>query len=116
MPPPREHGQRCCASSLDWRFDEAQLERIARDLRILAHPIRLQTLQLLALNEGRACVCDLEAAMPVSQPTISHHLKLLREAGLVRAERDGLWVYYFVNRPALEAMKKGLAALLDTLS
>jgi ArsR family transcriptional regulator, arsenate/arsenite/antimonite-responsive transcriptional repressor len=74
--------------------------------------VRLQLLDILARNEGRVCVCDLEASVPVKQPTVSHHLRLLREANLVESEKVGQWVYYRVRRDALRAMR---ARVVDTL-
>jgi ArsR family transcriptional regulator len=85
---------------------------MARDFDVLAHPVRLQLLDMLARNEGRVCVCDLEASVPVKQPTVSHHLRLLREANLVESEKVGQWVYYRVRRDALRDMR---ARVVDTL-
>ncbi len=65
--------------------------------KALSDPVRLRLLSLIASHEGgEACVCDLTGPFDVSQPTISHHLKVLREAGLVGSERRGTWVYYWV--------------------
>ena len=61
-------------------------------------------------------VCDLETALPVKQPTVSHHLRLLREAGLIDCERCGLWAYYFVRRDAVVALRERLGARLDALA
>ena len=90
-----------------------QARRLAADLSLLAHPVRLQLLGVLARNGGRVGVADLEAAVPVKQPTVSHHLRLLREAGLVEGERDGVWTYYYVDRDALAAVR---ARLHDALA
>jgi len=81
-------------------------------LRALAHPVRLQILDLLARHAGQVCVCDLEGALPIKQPTVSHHLRLLREAGLIDSERHGLWAYYFVKRDALAALRARIAGQL----
>ena len=59
------------------------------------------------------CVCDLEAAVPVKQPTVSHHLRLLREAGLVESERVGIWAYYHVRRDALNELQARIGLALD---
>lgn len=89
---------------------------MAQDLQIFAHPVRLQILGLLARQEGHVCVCDIESALPVKQPTTSHHLKLLREAGLIDCERRGLWAYYFIKHDALRrrwsAIQQALAPIL----
>jgi ArsR family transcriptional regulator len=93
----------------------AEATRATADLEILAHPVRMQLLDVLVRRGGEVCVCDLEAAVPVKQPTISHHLKLLREAGLVHSERQGVWVYYRVDRGALSALRRRIAARLAAL-
>lgn len=107
---------RCCGDGLLPRLSTQEARRLAGDLQILGHPIRLQLLDILARHEGQVCVCDLEAAVPVRQPTVSHHLRLLREAGLVDFERRGLWAYYFVRRDALAALRARLTTLLDSLA
>ncbi len=77
-------------------------ERIAPLVKALADPVRLRLLSLVASHgDGEACVCDLNDAFDLSQPTISHHLKLLHEAGLLDREKRGVWVYYRVNGGAL---------------
>ncbi len=86
------------------------------DLEILAHPIRIQLLDMLVKHEGKVCVCDLEAAVPVKQPTVSHHLRLLREAGLIESEKQGLWVYYLVRRAELAALRARIAQQLQQLA
>ena len=88
---------------------------LARDFDVLAHPVRLQLLDMLARNEGRVCVCDLEASVPVKQPTVSHHLRLLREANLVESEKVGQWVYYRVRRDALRALRERVVDTLATM-
>jgi ArsR family transcriptional regulator len=105
----------CCAPDLASRLDTAAAKVLSDDLSMLAHPIRLQILDMLAQRDGQVCVCDLEAALPVKQPTVSHHLKLLRAAGLIDCERRGLWAYYFVRRDALAAMRARILAQFDAL-
>ena len=71
-------------------------------MKAIADPVRLRLLSLVASHaDGEACVCDLNEAFDLSQPTISHHLKLLHEAGLLDREKRGVWVYYRVNAGAL---------------
>jgi len=84
-------------------------------LQILGHPVRLLILDVLTRHSGQVCVCDLEAAVPVKQPTVSHHLRLLREAGLVDAERHGPWMYYFICRDALAALRTRIMRVLAVL-
>lgn len=91
------------------------LDAMTRDFALLAHPVRLQILDVLARGEGLVCVSDLEQAVPVNQPTVSHHLRLLREAGLVGSEKRGLWAYYFVNGEAVAALKGRVVAGLEAL-
>ena|SRR5687767_6902611 len=112
----RARGDRCCATEARPRLSSAAAKGLTADLEILAHPVRLQLLDVLARNPGQVCVCDLEAAVPVKQPTVSHHLRLLREAGLVDFEKHGLWAYYFVKRKALDALRGRILSRLEALS
>jgi ArsR family transcriptional regulator len=105
----------CCNPDLAPRISADAAQQLSDDLGIFGHPIRLQILDMLAQRDGQVCVCDLEAALPVKQPTVSHHLKLLREAGLIDCERRGLWAYYFVRREALSAMRARVLAQFDAL-
>ena len=101
----RQLGERCCDVSARPSQTYSEATRLATELEQLAHPVRLQLLDVLTRNEGRVCVCDLEAAVPVKQPTVSHHLRLLREAGLVESEKVGQWVYYRIKRDAARALR-----------
>lgn len=75
---------------------------LARMFKALADPVRLRLLSMVASHDGgEACVCDLAAGFELSQPTISHHLRVLREAGLLGCERRGTWVFYWVVPAAL---------------
>lgn len=99
----------CCSPLTAEPLDRAQAERVASLLKALADPARLRLLSLVASHaDGEACVCDLGGAFDLAQPTISHHLKVLHEAGLVDREKRGVWVYYRA-RPRVLA---DLAALL----
>lgn len=76
-------------------MSEGASVELARAFKVLADPVRLRMLSMIATRDGgQVCVCDLTPAFDLAQPTISHHLKLLREAGLIAAERRGTWVYY----------------------
>ena len=86
----------CCRIPDVEMLSHAEADRLARGLKALGHPIRLQIVHILSQTRGRLCVCEIEAAFDVKQPTISHHLKTLREANLVDAEQRGLYLYYRV--------------------
>jgi ArsR family transcriptional regulator len=111
----RPRSAACCAEALPVGLSAEAAQQFSDDLQILAHPIRMQILDILGRSTGQVCVCDLEAALPVKQPTVSHHLRLLREAGLIDCERRGLWAYYFVQREALAALRARIAGQLDAL-
>jgi ArsR family transcriptional regulator len=99
----------CCSPVTRDPLSAEQAERIAPLVKALADPVRLRLLSLVASHaDGEACVCDLNDAFELSQPTISHHLKLLHEAGLLDRDKRGVWVYYRLNTAALG----DLAALL----
>nr|WP_232676823.1 metalloregulator ArsR/SmtB family transcription factor [Nocardioides sp. R-C-SC26] len=86
---------------------------VAPVLKALADPVRLRLLSLIASHaDGEACVCDLNDAFDLSQPTISHHLKVLHEAGLVDRSKRGVWVYYAARRDVLA----DLCALLGSVA
>ncbi|ACL23432.1 ArsR/SmtB family transcription factor [Chloroflexus aggregans] len=97
---------RCCTPITDVPLTDAEATQLADALALLAHPIRLRLLALLARHGGHVCVCDLEASLPVKQPTVSHHLRLLRDGGLIERERRGQWVYYAVRREVLATVKR----------
>lgn len=92
----------CCSPLTSSPLSTDQAERIAPLLKAIAEPVRLRLLSLVAAHEGQeACVCDLHEAFDLSQPTISHHLKVLHEAGLLDRTKRGTWVYYSVRSEAL---------------
>lgn len=85
---------------------------LAATFKALSDPVRLRLLGSVAGHpDDEACVCDISAGVGVSQPTISHHLKVLRDAGLLTSQRRGTWVYYAVAPAALESATAALAAL-----
>src|SRR3954452_22663429 len=99
----------CCSPLTREPLSQQAADQIAPLLKALADPVRLRLLSLVASHEdGEACICDLNVAFDLSQPTISHHLKVLHESGLVDREKRGVWVYYRLNPSALG----DLAALL----
>ena len=86
-------------------IDETSAAGLARVFKALGDPVRLRLVSLIGAREGgEVCVCDLTSAFDLSQPTISHHLKVLREAGLIESERRGTWVYYRLVPAALDRM------------
>src|SRR3954469_9713004 len=92
----------CCSPVTREPLSADAAERIAPLVKEIADPVRLRLLSLVASHaDGEACVCDLNDAFELSQPTISHHLKLLHEAGLLDRDKGGVWVYSRVNAGAL---------------
>jgi ArsR family transcriptional regulator, arsenate/arsenite/antimonite-responsive transcriptional repressor len=85
----------CCTPLHEGVIDEGKAEAMAPMLAALADPVRLRIVSMLiAAPDGSCCGCDLEEPLGLSQPTVSHHLKVLREAGLIQGERRGRWVHY----------------------
>ncbi len=76
--------------------------------KALGDPIRVQIVDVLKKHAGEVCVCELVPLFDLSQPTVSHHLKVLRDAGIVGSERRGLWAYYYVNSDSLEELSTWL--------
>lgn len=95
----------CCPPLSAQPLSEAQADQIAPMLKAIADPVRLRLISLVASNAGgEACVCDLNNAFDLSQPTISHHLKVLHETGLMDREKRGVWVYYRARTGALASL------------
>jgi ArsR family transcriptional regulator len=91
-------------------IDDAAAAGLAQVFKALGDPVRLRLVSLIgARHGGDVCVCDLTSAFDLSQPTISHHLKVLRQAGLIDGERRGTWVYYRLVPAALEGVAQLLA-------
>jgi ArsR family transcriptional regulator len=104
----RPAGEPCCQPVVYPDVERAQAERVAQVAKALGDPIRLQLVDVLRRHAGRVCVCELVPLFDLSQPTVSHHLKVLRDAGLVDSERRGLWAYYYVIPDALEELSAWL--------
>jgi len=86
-------------------LSETAAAGLAQVFKALGDPVRLRLVSLIGAHQGgEVCVCDLTAAFDLTQPTISHHLKILREAGIIDSERRGTWVYYWLVPTALERM------------
>jgi ArsR family transcriptional regulator, arsenate/arsenite/antimonite-responsive transcriptional repressor len=104
----RAKGERCCDPVVYPDVERDEAERIATIAKALGDPIRLQLVDVLRKHAGQVCVCELVPLFDISQPTLSHHLKKLREAGIVDSERRGLWAYYYVIPDALEELSAWL--------
>ena len=100
----RPAGEPCCEPVVYPDVEREHAERMAAIAKALADPVRLQLVDVLRKHAGKVCVCELVPLFDLSQPTVSHHLKVLREAGLVASERRGLWAYYYVRPDALEEL------------
>ena len=104
----RPAGQRCCDPVVYPDVDRAQAVRMAEVAKALGDPIRLQLVDVLRKHAGKVCVCELVPLFDIAQPTLSHHLKKLRDAGIVASERRGLWAYYYVIPHALRELSAWL--------
>jgi ArsR family transcriptional regulator len=101
----------CCPSVLSAPLDAADAAELATAFSALSDPVRLRVLSMLAdAADGEVCVCDFVNPLGKSQPTISHHLKILSEAGLVQGEKRGRWVWYSLNRDRLAALRAAIDA------
>jgi ArsR family transcriptional regulator len=98
----RPAGEPCCEPVVYPDVERAQAQRMSAIAKALGDPVRLQLVDVLRKHAGKVCVCELVPLFDLSQPTVSHHLKVLRNAGIVGSERPGLWSYYYVKADALE--------------
>jgi ArsR family transcriptional regulator len=105
----RPVGEPCCEPVVYPDVDPEAAERIGAIAKALGDPVRLRLVDVLRKHAGKACVCELVPLFDLSQPTVSHHLKVLREAGIVGSERRGLWAYYYVNPDSLEELSAWLS-------
>ncbi len=100
-------GPQCCPSGLTEPIDRASAEALAQLLKAVADPARLQLLALIRASEsGEICACDLAEPLGLSQPTISHHLKVLTEAGLITREKRGTWAWFALVPKRLEELTR----------
>lgn len=103
----------CCTPATAPTISADDATALARTLKAMADPTRLRLLSLIAAHEGgEACVCDLIEPVGLSQPTVSHHLKQLTEAGLVTREKRGVWAYFTIVPGVVDAVSEHLAAHL----
>jgi ArsR family transcriptional regulator, arsenate/arsenite/antimonite-responsive transcriptional repressor len=99
-----------CCTPISSPLDAADAEETARLLKVVADPARLRILSMLArADDHEICVCDLTEPLGLSQPTVSHHMKVLRDAGLTRSERRGKWVYHRLVPERLEQLSAAIA-------
>ena len=105
----RPAGEPCCEPVVYPDVDRAQAIGMAEVAKALGDPVRIQLIDVLRRHAGKVCVCELVPLFDLSQPTVSHHLKVLRQAGLVGSERQGLWAYYYVVPDALEELSAWLS-------
>jgi ArsR family transcriptional regulator, arsenate/arsenite/antimonite-responsive transcriptional repressor len=104
----RPAGERCCEPVVYPDVERAEAVRMAAVAKALGDPVRIQLVDVLRKHAGKVCVCELVPLFDLSQPTVSHHLKVLREAGIVGSERQGLWAYYYVIPEALKELSAWL--------
>jgi ArsR family transcriptional regulator, arsenate/arsenite/antimonite-responsive transcriptional repressor len=100
----RPAGEPCCEPVVYPDIERGEAERMAQVAKALGDPIRMQLVDVLRKHAGKVCVCELVPLFDLSQPSVSHHLKVLRDAGIVGSERRGLWAYYYVNPESLEEL------------
>jgi ArsR family transcriptional regulator len=106
---------RCCQPVMQGHLGRAAAEKLAETFKAVADPARLRLLSFIAAQpSGEACVCYLMKPLGLSQPTVSHHLKVLYEAGLLERERRGTWVYYRIVSAQLAALRNVLATPEET--
>jgi ArsR family transcriptional regulator, arsenate/arsenite/antimonite-responsive transcriptional repressor len=105
----RPPGEPCCEPVVYPDVERQQAERMAGIAKALADPVRVQLVDVLRKHAGKVCVCELVPLFDLSQPTVSHHLKVLRDAGIVDSERRGLWAYYYVTPDSLKELSAWLS-------
>ena len=105
----RAAGEVCCVPVAYPDVDRDRAERMAGVAKAIADPVRLQLVDVLRKHAGKVCVCELIPLFDLSQSTISHHLRTLREAGIVDSEKQGLWTFYYVRPEAVEELSTWLS-------
>jgi ArsR family transcriptional regulator len=105
----RAAGEACCAPVAHPDVSAEQAKRLAQLARALGDPVRVQLVDVLRKHAGKVCVCELVPLFELSQPTVSHHLRVLRDAGIVGYEKRGLWAYYYVHDEALEELSQWMS-------
>src|ERR1700712_3479179 len=105
----RPAGEPCCEPVVYPDVEREEAQRMAAIAKALGDPVRLQLVDVLRKHAGKVCVCELVPLFDLSQPTVSHHLKVLRDAGIVASERQGLWAYYYVIPERLQELTSWLS-------
>lgn len=105
----RPPGEPCCEPVVYPDVERDRAVRMAAVSKALGDPVRLQLVDVLRKHAGKVCVCELVPLFDLAQPTVSHHLKVLREAGIVGSERQGLWAYYYVIPDSLKELSAWLS-------
>jgi ArsR family transcriptional regulator len=114
LPPVTGDLAACCAPVTGGALDPAAAERLAHIFKALGDPARVRLLSLIAAADGgEACICDLTGPVALSQPTVSHHMKLLADAGLVTREQRGKWAYYRVLDDTLRSVAQAIAPVTE---
>ncbi|MGJ3239521.1 MAG: ArsR/SmtB family transcription factor, partial [Anaerolineae bacterium] len=103
-----------CDPSIQPRIEGDQAQEFAGLFKAISHPVRLQMLDLISQGDGETCACDIERHFDLTQPTISHHLKVLRDAGLITSEARGVWVHHQVNNEQISALRDVLMMVDST--
>ncbi len=103
----------CHSTYADKFVSSASAGPLAAAFKAVGHPVRLQILELLALRSDPVCACNIESKFSLSQPAISHHLRVLRKAGLVTGERRGTWIYYSVSEEGIGPLFSFLRSLTN---
>ena len=113
----KEDARRCCAPVLRARLGRNDAEALATAFKAIADPGRLRLLSYIAAQSGsEACVCNLVGPLGLAQPTVSHHLRVLTEAGLLARERRGTWMFYRLVPERVEALRQALALPADKVA
>lgn len=105
----QEIDEQCCPPILRAPLDQAESERLAGALRVLADPARLRLLSILSASPGgEACICNLTEPLGLTQPTVSHHMRVLTEAGLLQREQRGRWAFFRLRPERLDLLRGAL--------
>jgi ArsR family transcriptional regulator, arsenate/arsenite/antimonite-responsive transcriptional repressor len=98
--------RRSACAIIEPRMESAEAARLSIVFKALGNPVRLQMLDFISQGGGRLCACDMERHFDLTQPTISHHLKILRDAGLIVSESSGVWVFHRISKPLEESLQR----------